>query len=70
MSVTYTHKNGFSAILYGKSSMSILKNGNEVLHTGSRAVNNEKEVMELLEKQPEFMKAMNDSIDSFLESKI
>lgn len=50
--------------------MSILKNGNEVLHTGSRAVNNEKEVMELLEKQPEFMKAMNDSIDSFLESKI
>ncbi len=70
MSVTYTHKNGFSAILYGKSSMSILKNGKEVLHTGSRAVNNEKEVMELLEKQPEFMKAMNDSIDSFLESKI
>lgn len=50
--------------------MSILKNGKEVLHTGSRAVNNEKEVMELLEKQPEFMKAMNDSIDSFLESKI
>lgn len=65
MSVTYTHKNGFSAILYGKSSMSILKNGKEVLHTGSRTVNTEKEVMELLEKQPEFMKAMNDSIESF-----
>lgn len=70
MSVTYTHKNGFSAILYGKSSMSIFKNGKEVLHTGSRAINTEKEVMELLEKQPEFMKAMNDSIESFLESKI
>nr|DAI05551.1 MAG TPA: hypothetical protein [Herelleviridae sp.] len=45
--------------------MSILKNGKEVLHTGSRTVNTEKEVMELLEKQPEFMKAMNDSIESF-----
>ena len=65
LSVTYTHKNGFSAVLYGKSSMSILKNGKEVLHTGSRTVNTEKEVMELLEKQPEFMKAMNDSIESF-----
>ena len=65
MSVRYTHKNGFSAILYGKSSMSILKNGNEVLHTSSRSVNTEKEVMELLEKQPEFMRAMNDSIDLF-----
>ena len=70
MSVTYTHKNGFSDILYGKSSMSILKNGREVLHTGSRAVNTEKEVIELLEKQPEFMKAMNDSVESFLKSKI
>ena len=67
MSVTYTHKNGFSAILYGKSSMSILKNGKEVLHTGSRAVNTEKEVMELLEKQPEFMKSMNDGFESFLK---
>lgn len=60
MSVTYTHKNGFSAVLYGKSSMSILKNGKEVLHTGSRAANTEKEVMELLEKQPEFMELMNE----------
>lgn len=65
MSVKYTHKNGFSAILYGQSSMSILKNGKEVLHTSSRSVNTKKEVMELLEKQPEFMRAMNDSIDLF-----
>lgn len=55
------HKNGFSAILYGKSSMSILKNGREVLHTGSRAINTEKEVMELLEKQPGFMELMNET---------
>lgn len=70
MSVTYTHKNGFSAVLYGKSSMSILKNGKEILHTGSRTVNTEKEVMKLLDKQPEFMKSMNDSAESFLKAKI
>lgn len=40
--------------------MSILKNGKEVLHTGSRAVNTEKEVMELLENQTEFMELMNE----------
>lgn len=61
MSVKYTHKNGFSAILYGESSMSILKNGKEVLHTGRRVVNTEKEVMELLEKQPGFMELMNET---------
>ena len=60
------YRNGeWYANLYGKSSMSILKNGKEVLHTSSRSVNTEKEVMELLEKQPEFMRAMNDSIDLF-----
>lgn len=61
MSVKYTHKNGFSAILYGESSVSILKNGKEVLHTGRRVVNTEKEVMELLEKQPGFMELMNET---------
>ena len=40
--------------------MIILKNGKEVLHIGSRAANTQKEVMELLEKQPEFMELMNE----------
>lgn len=40
-----------------------IKNGKEALHTSSRSVNTEKEVMELLEKQPEFMKLMNGSDD-------
>lgn len=63
MSITYEHQNGFSAVLYGESSMSILKNKKEVLHTGNRSVNTEKEVMNFLDKFPEFM---NDSIESFI----
>lgn len=68
MSTTYEHQNGFSAVLYGKSSMSILKNKKEVLHTGNRSVNTEKEVMDFLDKFPEFMNEMNDSIESTIRN--
>lgn len=50
----YEHKNGYAARLYGKSSMSVYFDGKEVLHTGSRNVNTEDEVMELLAGMPEF----------------
>ncbi len=66
MSITYEHQNGFSAVLYGKSSMSIFKNKKEVLHTGNRIVNTEKDVIDFLDKFPEFMNEMNDSIKSFI----
>ena len=56
MTKEYKHKNGYSARLYGKSSMCIYFNGKEVLHTGFRNVNTEDEVMELLEEQPGFWK--------------
>ena len=53
----YKHENGFSAKLYGKSSMSIYDaEGNEVMHTGFRKPNTEEEVMELLEEMPEFLR--------------
>lgn len=46
----YTHENGYSAELYGTSSMSIYSpDGTECLHTGSRSVKTEREVMEILE---------------------
>lgn len=51
----YKHKNGYSARLYGKSSLSVYFGGKEVLHTGFRNVNTEDEVMELLEGMPELM---------------
>ena len=61
----YRHENGYSAELYGKSSMIIFRtDGTERLHTGSRNVNTESEVMELLAMQPEsdrmFSEAFND----------
>lgn len=64
-SVTYTHENGYSAVLYGTSSMSIRKDGKEVLHTGFRGVNTEKEVMDLLECIPGFIEKMRGSISDF-----
>lgn len=48
--------------------MSILKNKKEVLHTGNRSVNTEKEVMDFLDKFPEFMNEMNDSIESTIRN--
>lgn len=52
---TYTNENGYSAVLYGESSMSVYHNREEVLHTGSRNVNTETEVKEMLAKMPEFL---------------
>ena len=48
--------------------MSILKNKKEVLHAGNRSVNTEKEVMDFLDKFPEFMNEMNDSIESTIRN--
>ena len=56
MMVEYTHPNGYSARLYGKSSMIVLFEGKEVLHTGSRAVHTKQQVMDMLERQPALMK--------------
>lgn len=49
------HPNGYSARLYGETSLIVYHNGKEVLHTGSRNVNTDTEVMELLETMPEFL---------------
>lgn len=48
--------------------MSILKNKKEVLHTGNRSVNTEKEVMDFLDKFPEYMNEMNDGIESSIRN--
>lgn len=56
--VTYTHENGYSAVLYGITSMSIYHNGKEVSHTGFRNVNTEAEVMKLLETLPNLMNGL------------
>lgn len=50
----YTHENGYSATLYGNSSMIIYHDGKEVMHTGFRNVNTKAEVMKMLEEMPRF----------------
>lgn len=64
--VEYKHPNGYSARLYGNSSMSILFNGKEVLHTGSRNVDTETEVMEMLENYPNKWSFLSSHIDEIL----
>ena len=63
---TYTHDNGYSARLYGETSMSIYFNGKEVMHTGARCVDTEEEVMELLENYPNLWSALSKHIDEIL----
>lgn len=59
------HPNGYSGVLYGRRSMSIFKDGREVLHTGFRNKNiqTEKDLYEILEEQPKLMKIIYDKID-------
>ncbi len=62
----YKHSNGYSARIYGESSLSIYFNGKEVLHTGSRNVDTEDEVMEMLEDYPNLWSALSSHIDEIL----
>jgi hypothetical protein len=59
--IKYTSENGYTGILYGKSSFSIRdKNGKEVFHTGSRAFNTYEELVDRVERHPEFMKMLRE----------
>jgi len=61
--VEIKHPNGYIGILYGKSSYVVLdKDRKEILHTGSRSINTEKEVYEQLEKIPNLLEILK-SID-------
>ena len=64
------HPNGYSGILYGKRSMVIFYDNEEVLHTRFRNINTKEELYDNLEKMPEFMKMLDDSIDEIIDEKI
>lgn len=50
----YTSKNGYTGVMYGKSSLVILdENGKEVFHTGSRTCNTYEELVEQTDTYPE-----------------
>lgn len=64
MTIKVHHPNGYAGILYGKSSLAIYDDhGIEIIHTGHRTINTEKELYDVLEKLPEilkeFLKKMN-----------
>ena len=64
-SIKYTSSNGFTGILYGKSSMSIGKvqedgSFDEYLHTGSRNGNSVEYLKEMVDGFPSFMEAMEE----------
>jgi hypothetical protein len=57
--IKYTSENGYTGVLYGRSSMSIYDpEGHECLHTGFRNINTYEELVETVNEQPEFMKAL------------
>lgn len=51
----YKHENGYSAKLYGKSSMVVFRKGKKIFHTHYRNQNTKSEVMEMLEGMPSLM---------------
>ena len=62
--IEYKSANGYSGVLYGKSSMIIRDpEGKEILHTGSRIPNTLYELMDIVDTIPKFMKIMEEMIN-------
>ena len=62
--ICYTHENGYTGILYGKSSLSVRNpDGNECFHTGFRNINTKEELKEWLADMPEFMKILQEETE-------
>lgn len=57
--IKYTSKNGYTGVLYGRSSLAIHnKDGKEVMHTGFRNINTYEELVETVETFPEFLELL------------
>lgn len=55
----YTSDNGYTGILYGKSSYAILdKDRKTVFHTGFRTINTYDELVEQVDEFPQFIKLL------------
>lgn len=66
--IKYTSKNGYTGVLYGRSSLAIYnKDGKEVMHTGFRNINTYEELVEEVESFPEFMKLLNEAAPKIKE---
>lgn len=57
--VKYTSDNGYTGVMYGKSSYAVFdKDGIEVMHTGFRNFNTYDELVEHVEKYPKLMEML------------
>lgn len=66
--VKYTSKNGYTGVLYGRSSLAIHnKDGKEVLHTGFRTINTYEELVETVETFPEFFELLKGAAQKIKE---
>lgn len=63
------HPNGYSGKLYGESSMSIFKDGKEVMHTGFRSeeIQTEEDLYKHLEDMPKFMNLLFGNIEDVIK---
>lgn len=63
----YTSKNGFTGILYGKSSLSIMYGDHEAFHTYSSNIHNLKELKEFVDNWPEFIRTLRGALNETSE---
>ena len=61
------HPNGYKGILYGNSSMVVLKDDEELLHTGFTKIKTKEELYNFLESFPEFYEMLTITTEDCLE---
>lgn len=61
------HPNGYKGILYGNSSMVVLKDDEELLHTGFTKIKTKEELYKFLESFPEFYEMLTITDEDCLE---
>ena len=61
------HPNGYKGILYGNSSMVVLKDGEELMHTGFTKIRTKEELYKFLDNFPEFYEMLVEETDKYLE---
>ena len=62
--IKYTSENGYTGVLYGKSSLSIYNpDGRECFHTWSRGITTYDELVRIVDQHPQFMKMLADSLE-------
>lgn len=66
--IKYTSKNGYTGVLYGKSSFVIYNSdGKEMMHTGFRKINTYEKLVEEVETFPEILEILRNAAPKIKE---